>query len=437
MPRWTKALAAAGACLTLLTGCSGTGSGDLLNADGKGPVKGGIDYVWWGAGTRNARTQAVIDLFHRAHPQASVQGQSMDFGTYWNKLNVQAAGHSMPCVPQMQARQLGDYTRRHTLVPLDTMVRQGIIDVSGIPESVLDTGRGQDGRLYMIPYGAAFDGIMYNADLARKAHLPAPPEKFDWTWYARWLREAHARLPKGVAATSLDAVTPDVFISYAQSHGQPLFRGTELGFDKALLASYWRMWEGLRRDGVTLTATAQSEQPGPIEQSRLAQGKVLAGSMPGNAVEAAQSTLDGVHGGHVTVTTHPWGPKGPGNVLITSGLSISATCENVPTAAAFIDFFTNDAAAAHAYASDNGAVTVTRLLRRQLHDPELPAQKKQWLGVYQDIVENQGEPIRYPAGYHYFEEAFARYYQDIGFGRRSVDQAVDDFFSEVEGELQQ
>ena len=180
------AAAIVAACLALLattTGCGGTGSGDVLNADGRGPVRGAVDYTWWGSGARNTRTQAVIDLFQKANPKAKVRGQSMAYDSYWTKLNVQAAGHSLPCVPQMQARQLGDYTQRHALIPLDTMVKDGVIDVSGIPKNVLDTGRGPDGRLYMIPYGAAYDGVMYNRTLSKKAGLPDPPADFTWSWY--------------------------------------------------------------------------------------------------------------------------------------------------------------------------------------------------------------------------------------------------------------
>lgn len=432
--------AAAAACLALLataTGCIGTGSGDVLHADGKGPVKGSIDYTWWGSGTRDTRTEAVIKLFQKAYPKATVKGQSMAYDSYWTKINVQAAGHVLPCVPQMQARQLGDYTRRHALVPLDTMVKNGVIDVSGIPKQVLDTGRGPDGRLYMIPYGAAYDGVMYNQTLARKAGLPDPPQDFTWSWYADWLRRAAKKLPKGVTATNLDGENPDMFISYANSRGQQLFRGDHLGFDKSVLAGYWNMWEGLRKSGATLPAATQDEQSAAIEQTLLAQGKVLAGTTPGNAIETAQGALNGVHGGRFAMTTHPLGPKGLGNVLITSGLSISANCENASTAAKFINFFTNDPAGARAYSSDNGAVTVTKLLKQQLADPKISAQKKEWLKVYQRIVRAGGKNVSYPAGYRYFEAAFTRYYQDIAFGRRSVSSAVDDFFSEVEGELQQ
>jgi multiple sugar transport system substrate-binding protein len=138
------------------------------------------------------------------------------------------------------------------------------------------------------------------------------------------------------------------------------------------------------------------------------------------------------------MTTHPFGPKGIGNVLITSGLSISANCTNVPTAASFINFFTNDPAGAKAFSSDNGAVTVTKLLQQQLDDPNKPAKKKEELQTYQDIVAHKPPVIVYPSGYQQiFVAEFTRDYQDIAFGHKSVTQAVDTFFTAAAGILAQ
>jgi multiple sugar transport system substrate-binding protein len=424
-----------------VAGCNGTSQGGSTQGQGgKGAAQGAIDYAWWGGASRNEKTNAVISLYKKAHPKVKVDGQSSDFDAYWEKLNVEAAGKNLPCVPQMQARELNDYTKRHTLMPLDKMVKSGAIDVSGIPKNVLDTGRGTDGKLYMIPYGAAYDGIMYNKTIVAKAGLPTPPTNFTWDWYTNWLTQAKAKLPKGVAASNLDGGNADVFISYTQSQGASLFKGDKLGFSKSMLAEYWNMWEKLRKSGATISAAAQADQgtDTPLEQSFMALGKVMSATTPGNALEDAQNAINGVKGGKLAITTHPFGSSGLGNVLITSGLSISANCENVPTAASFINFFTNDAKGAHAFSSDNGAVTVTKLLDAQINDPKTTPEKKEELEVYNEIVDHKAPVIVYPSGYtSVFVDAYTRAYQDISFGRKTVAQAVDSFFKEADADLQQ
>ncbi|MGA8113386.1 MAG: extracellular solute-binding protein [Actinocatenispora sp.] len=425
-----------------LSGCGGTShsAGPAAGQSGKGKVKGSIDFAWWGGGSRSAKTNAVIKLFRKAHPGVQVHTTVGEFNAYFQKLNVQAAGENLPCVPQMQARQLNDYTKRHTLMPLDNMVRSGAIDVSGIPKKVLDTGRGTDGKLYMVPYGAAYDGTMYNRDMARRAGVGDLKPDVTWDQWEKWLLDAQRKLPSGARATALDGTNADLFISYVESHGASLFKGGKLGFGKSMLADYWNMWERLRTADATITASAAAENANvasPAEQGDVVLHKAMSATTPGNQLAEAQPTSDAHGGGELTMTTHPFGPAGIGNVLITSGLSISASCDNVPTAASFIDFFTNDEQGAKAYASDNGAVTVTKLLKAQLDDPSTSALKKKELSVYQDIVRQDAPVVVYPSGYQQiFVDAFTRDYQDVAFGRKSVRQAVDAFFQEATGQLQ-
>jgi multiple sugar transport system substrate-binding protein len=57
--------------------------------------------------------------------------------------------------------------------------------------------------------------------------------------------------------------------------------------------------------------------------------------------------------------------------------------------------------------------------------------------VYQDIVAHKAPVVVYPSGYQQiFVQAFTRDYQDVAFGRKSVQQAVDAFFQEANGQLQ-
>jgi multiple sugar transport system substrate-binding protein len=431
--------AAATTVAALVAACGGTGSANGPQ-NGKGKVSGAITYSWWGAGERNEKTQAVINLFEKAHPKVTVHGEPTDFTTYFEKRNVEAAAKNLPCVPQMQARQLTEYTSRHALMPLDDMVKSGTIDVSGIPKNVLDTGRGTDGKLYMIPTGAAYDGIMYNSKLAGQSGVGDLHPRYTWQQWSDWLLQASHRLPKGVAAASLDGGVADVFISYVQSQGQQLFDDKgQLGFGKQTLNDYWSMWEKLRKAGATVSAAAAAElgQTAAEDQTPLMQGTAMSANTPGNWLGSAQPLVDAHGGGTLKIATHPYGSHGLGNVLITSGLSIASNCDNVATAASFLDFFANDEPAAKAFASDNGAVTKTSLLREQESDPNTPAGVRTYLKVYENIVKSGAPAILYPAGYNsVFGDLFNRVYQQISFGKESVAKGVDDFFSQAKSDLQ-
>ena len=438
-----RLLAIGAAMATMLTGCAGAAPGKSAPAGvtGEGDVAGTIQLTWWGSGPRNEKTNAVADQFVKLHPGVTIKRSSADFSNYWTKLNVQAAGKSLPCVTQTQARQLNDYTKRNVFLPLDPMIKSGVIDVSQIPKSLLDTGRGPDGKLYMLPYGAAYDAIAVNTTLADAAGVGVLKSGYTWDDYSKWLMAAKDKLPEGVSATDLRGGEPDIFIGYVAGNngGESLFNDKgELNFSKELLTTYWNMWEDLRKAGATNSQSSQAEEPTASEASYIATGKVMSDTRPGNRLVGMQDALDGAAPGQkLTTMLYASGSDGPGNVLITSGFSIPVSCNNVPTAAAFIDYFTNDPDAGKTFASDNGAATNSKVLAAQVDDTSISPLLRHSLELFQEMAADpKTQAIVYPAGYQAaFETTFTRIYQDIAFGKTSVEQGVNDFFKEANAGL--
>lgn len=440
---------AAGLTFTMLAACSGgTSIGDEENGpaggsdgddvvDGTGEVSGSIRLAYWGSGPRVERTTAVADLFIEANDGVTVEHENADFGPHWERLNVQASSGNMPCVTQTQGRQLNDYTTRGAFLPLDPMIESGAINVDDIPEDVLDTGRGLDGELYMIPYGAAYDAVVINQTLVEEAGAELPETGYTWEDFEAFLRDVADGLPDGIPAANLNGGRPNDFIFYVQGTGQSLFEGSELGFDQEILTDYWNYWLDLYEDGITTTPDQVSEEPNQTEQRYVAQGQVLLDTLPGNALGHAQNTLDGqAPGQQLTSIVAPSGEAGIGNTLFTSGFSIPTTCDNVPTATAFIDFWINDDEAAMAFLSDNGPVTNVRHLEQQIADTSLPDAKQHELQLYQEIIEHEPVSIVYPPGYQaVFEDTFGRYWASVAFGQATIEDAVEDFFTEVNAEL--
>lgn len=442
----TTFLAGAAAAALFLSGCGGgTGAGSAPasgapGADGKGEVKGDIAAAWWGGASRIELTNKVIDQFVAKHPGVTVDRQSADFAKYFDKLNVQAASKDLPCVVQLQGRQINDYTKRKVLLPLDPMVESGVIDVKDIPKAVVDAGRGTDGKLYFLPYGAAYDAVGVNTTLAEQAGIGKLSDGYDWPEFIAYLTKAQEKMPQGVTAANNGGGRPNYFIGWTQANGKKLFNDEgKLGFEKSDLTEYWKMWEGLRKKGVTVTPQQSSEEPTAPDQSYFAHGKVMSDTLPGNAFTPASKTLTGAAPGQaITTLPYPSGPSGSGNALYPSGFAVSANCQNVPTAAAFINYFTNDPEAGKTFASDNGAATNTKILDAQLANPALSPTKKHELETYKKIVSGNPPTIVFPPGYQsIFENSFKRAYEEVAFERMSVDQAADKFFAEANAKLGQ
>lgn len=443
--RRAPALVAGAAAFTLLlTACGGGTSiggddqgSDAPADDGTGEVGGTIRVSYWGSGPRVELTNGVSDMFVEDNPGVKVEPEFADFAAYWERLTVQGSSGNLPCVVQLQGRQLNDYATSGALLDLDPLIESGAITVPDIPEDVVDTGRGIDGKLYFIPYGAAYDAVEINATMAEEAGVGIPEEGYTWEDFGDYMRDAKAALPEGVPAANLGGGLPNYFIAWVRGQGQELFEGSQVGFEEQTLVDFWTFWEDLRKEGVTTTAEQRSEEPVQTEQRYVAQGQVMLDSVPGNALVPGQATLDGTGTGQkLTTVAMPSGEAGSGNVLFASGFGIAANCDNVATAAAYIDFWANDDDAAALFASNNGGVTNTRHLQAQLENPELPELKKHELELYQSVIANNPPTVVYPPGYQAnFEQTFSRTYESVSLGGVSVEEAAAAFIAEVNAAL--
>ena len=399
-----------------------------------GPATGNIAFSWWGTGERNTKTQAVMSLFTKKYPKATIQGVPIgDFTTYWQKLTVEAAAHNLPDVPQMQVRYMSAYDTRNALRALDDLTSSGVIDVSGIPKVVVDSGRGPDGKLYMIPTGSATNNWMYNETMVTAAGLPAPTTLATWDDIQKWLLEAKAKLPSGVYACDLKGGDDSIWWAWVSTNGQKVFNkdGT-LGFPKQLLVDYWNWWETLRKAGATVPAAMNQEEPTSNVQTYLATGKVMFDEAPANQLAAYQNALTTAGKGTMQVAAFPKTSSGNGQVLVNNGMSIAANTTNLATAAAWVNFFTNDPEGAKAYASDNGTVTVTALLDAQIAAATAAtAGTKAYLEFLKGVVAGNPTIIDFPANYNAVVLALKNNYSNVAFGKATVAAAVDAFFSQA------
>jgi multiple sugar transport system substrate-binding protein len=420
--RVASALAAA-VMLVGVAACSGSGT------QTGGEVGGKIDLFFWGSSTRVEKYNKINDLFTKAHQGTQIEPSATDFTSYFDKLNTMAASQSMPCVTTMQTRQLNDYTGNDVLQDLQPLIDSGQINVDDIPANILDYGRAPDGTLYMIPFGVAWNATTANQTMAEEAGIALPEPGYTWDDYSAWIADASGKLPEGVPVTTDGGGNEAMLLSYVISGGHTMFTPEgKLGFDKSVLADYWNMWQEFSKAGHLTTPQQDADEPDQLEQFYVTLNKVLSQATAGNALPGIQ----GANPDHkMTSFLFPSGSAGLGNTFFVSGYSIPQNCDNTATAAAYIDFFTNDDPSAAIFASDNGAVANNRQLQIQIKDPADEG-VKQVLQQYQVIIDADVKAPIMPAGYFaYFSAALTRHYEDVQFGRATVDEAVDAFFEEA------
>ena len=445
-PRRWRIVALLGAFAMVLAACSpaeeggspddgatdpgaGAATGAETGADGGEPQGDvALTYSWWGGDERNRLQQEVVDLFEEQNPNISIETQTADFPAHWERLAVQAAAEDQPDAFQMQNRYIAEFGPRGALAPLDPYIEDGTIDVSGIPEGVLEAGR-MDGELLMLASSFSYRGLYFDAAAFEEHGIEPFTPDTTWEEMADAATQlAEADLPDGVWPI-LNFCEDDVsFYAWIRGHGSQPYDGQALGFDRQLLIDWYNYWADLQDAGATPDMAFQVEQQGETpEDTMIARGNVLIDAFPANQFEVIQELIPGIE-----MTGLANGPEGPGDSNVVSGQSISPHTPNGEAAAQFLNFFVNDVEAASIYKADNGIPA----------DQEARDAAAEALGggkqfeLFEQIEEDFLPMAPLPQGSAAVgEDALVRTCQEVGFGRLSPEEAADQFFREAEDAL--
>jgi multiple sugar transport system substrate-binding protein len=417
-----------------LAACGG-GEGELSAPTGE--ANGSITYAFWGSPSRAEKVQKVIELFKAEHPEASVTADVADYNSYIERLTVRSAGGGLACALGTQSTFVTPYAQQGVLRPLDDLIERGEIDVSGLPADVLATGR-IDGRQYLLPTATFVRLLAYNRDLVASTGAPEPTDDMTWGRYADWLRAIQRGLPDGVHASEIEATNMFSLTSWVIAHGDPMFDGNRLGFDRSVLARWFEFWLALTAEGVTVPPAMIPEQSAALELTPLATGKAAVGTrdIPHMPVAEAALAANGLGSTVSSVSMPSEEPGRPANVLGINGISIPADCDEVSTAAAFADFFAGDVGAAKAFRSDNGIVADRDAQEALLRDPATPDGTKRGITTFRRLSDaGDLATTTYPSGLSTLTRELTRIYQELAFGETTVDDAVDAFFTSADRAL--
>jgi multiple sugar transport system substrate-binding protein len=407
-----------------------------------GEIKGDIRFSWWGGQLRNEKTDNILTLFESENPGVTVARENADWAPYWERLTIQAAGNNQPCTIQMQTRWLATYAKPEILRPLDDLVESGALDVTGIPEPVLNASRGADGNLYMIPSGVFYFSLLYNkqmADAAAAAGVPQLQAPYTWDELADYLRAAAPHMPEGTVIHNMGRET-DAFVTWVQSHGENLFEGSEVAFSRDIAIAWFNYWETLRKEGLTESPEEMvTENSALVEESNLANGRGFMTNRPPNQLGSVQKIVDTVSpGATIDITPYPVGPDGTvGMDLGANGIAIGANCppEHLPAAVAWTNFFTQDPRAAQIYQSDNGVVAIDALAEAQATNPDTQPTQVRMIEIYRQEAP-KADPVFWPAGgYQALTDVLNRMYDAVAFEQISVEDAADQLIVELNEQL--
>lgn len=415
--------------LLLVTACSGTDHTGADEQTGTKTAEGGqveLRMMWWGDQKRADITNEALKVFQEKHPNIKIVGEFAPSSGYFDKLNTQLASGTAPDIFFLGGNVV-DYAKKDVLLNLDPYVGSEL-NLDGMDATMVEYGR-LDGKLQHISAGANARGIVVNQALFDQAGIPLPAS--DWTWedYAAISKELSDKLGKGFYGTynfTVDGM--DIFLKQRGKQLYDMKNGT-LGFAKEDILEWFTYWEQASKSGGVVTPELQvSNPPDDTSKSLLITGKAAMSLLPSNQLAAFQSLTED----KLILLPVPRGPKGTGVVFESSqGLSGYANTKHAKEVAILMDFWINDPDAAKILGNDRG-VPVTEANRNLLQQEAGPVEEivYNYTSFVSEATKTEPFDVSYnPPGFAEFSKLAQTTNQEIGFGRKSVEQAVTDFYN--------
>jgi len=202
-----------------------------------------LGFGWWGNQVRDAATLDALNLFTENYPNVTFNPNAQNWTNYWALMTTYASDNALPDLMQQDYAYLEQWVEAGDLLDLTPYVESGALDVSGIPENILATGKVGDG-LYAICAGVNAPAMLYNKTLTDKLGIEVPTN-LTWDKFVEISKEIYEK--EGIGVIFGQGNSENSITYYARGLGhQALFEkeGTSLTAEEA--AGYYKtMMDGV------------------------------------------------------------------------------------------------------------------------------------------------------------------------------------------------
>jgi len=394
-----------------------------------------LRFAWWGNNERAAATEEVIAAFEEANPGIEVEGETADFNAYFERLATQIASGEGPDIITLGGAYPAEYGGRGALLDLETVSDH--LNMEQLDPAALRAGYFHDTQ-FGVPTGVNTYALVADPTVFEQAGVPLPDDN-TWTWddFLQIATQISENTPDGVYGVA-DFMRTDLLDLYARQRGESLY--TEdggLGISEQTLGEVWEIMIALRDAGATPPASVTAElmtQTAP-EQSLIGRG--LAGMQFGWSSQLAAYRNAS---GRPLVLLRPPGEsefEQPGMWLQASQIyTINARTEHPEEAARFVDFLVNSVEAGRIIGTDRGIPANPQV--REAIASGLNEHQQVEAEFIERVASQVGSPLIIgPAGSADTWRTLDRLHTEVLFDRMTIEDAVEQFFSEVEAAIAQ
>jgi multiple sugar transport system substrate-binding protein len=407
-----------------LAGCgssSSTGSGKQTT----------LQLFFWGPASRNQLTKKAIQSFQATNPNINIHSTFSDWSSYWNKLNTQIAGGTVPDLIQMDLAYVAQYVKQNIIMDLTPFISDKTIDTTNLEPTLLENSK-YNGKLYGVPLGGNYAGLVYDTSLLQQSGVGAPPDLMTYQDFANYTKELSSALKsKGIYGTVDGSSQIMNFEAWIRQMGKNLYTPDgKLGFAETDVAEWFNYWNGLRKSGACVPAQMQASVAGSSgpDSSLIIQGKVVFDVSWSNQFPSYQG-----------LTQHPLAlhmlPTGQQPSLYNKPsqlMSIATKSTSPQDAATFANFLVNNPKGIQALGLDRGIPGNKNGM--SILSSTIDAAQKATL-TYAALVETNKQvralTILPPAGSGDVENALTKVSQSVSFGQLSASAGAQSFYSQA------
>ncbi|WP_369345457.1 ABC transporter substrate-binding protein [Demequina globuliformis] len=385
-----------------------------------------LDFAFWGNDVRADMYTQSIDLFMEEYPNITVNSTFLDYPAFWEKRQTEAAGGGLPDVMQFDYSYLRQYSENGLLLDLGPHLGNEI-NTDGFTEQILGIGVVGD-TTTALPISTNAWGVYTNPQLLESTGV-ADFAGGTWDDYKAWAAEVTEASGGEIFGGTDYTGRIQNFEIQLRAEGKNLFNedGTP-GFDEARLTEFWESGAEMRGDDGS-----------GISQQRLEEIYPTSGF--GAGLTASELTWDNFGAGYLGelgedytelgLVAPPVTVEGAKDLYQKPSMlhAIAQNTEHPAESAMLVDFLVNSPEVGAIFGTNRG-LPASSAMRDGITFEGLDEQ----IRAYEEsIADRLGDAPPVPlVGYGTLEEKFRVLGTELGFGTLSVEDAVSQFFGEMD-----
>ena len=406
------------AALPLLDACAGGGGNNGSD----------IALAWWGGNDRVKRTTKVVKLYTAPHPNVKISSQFAAWTSYWEKLNTEAAGGSLPDIVQMSVSYISDYTQRGQLLDLSphkAALKLGDFDKQQLAQGMIK------GKLTGISLGANIPAMCYNSSAISAAGLPAPANDVTWDAYPTYLSQLAKKLPHDMYALDDGSGFDGGFTVWARQRMDDIFDDDgKIAFTENDLKDWFGYWDDLRKAKLLVPGKIEAAyaQIGTPDAEPLVKHQAAITPTWSNFVSQYQILMKD----KVALERFPQGGDKAGDYVQASQMfSVSSKTKSPKTDVDFISYFIHNAKAVQVLGVERGVPAPAAT--RDALKPTLKPYDASQIDFYNKVGPlTRARPKPLPSYSGALFDALTRASQAIALGNESVSGGSSKAFDEMQ-----